>query len=238
MLRKLKLLRKPKQRKHPIQLAIFDLDGTITYEDYWQKLHEELGTSTYSKTVTERYHNGALSFKEWTMLEVQAWNATPVHKIQTILDSIQYRPGTRETFTQLHNSKIRTIIVSAGLSIIADRAARQLGCELAISNQLEINNGKLSGKIKINVTIDNKEEVIKRIASNLRIPLKAIALIGDSEADLPIKDCLRITYKPYHWTARQAANIIVEDDDLQALLPHLIPEQQKNSHTKADHDTL
>jgi len=218
--------------------VIFDLDGTITYEDYWHKLHEELGTSTYSKTVTERYQNGSLSFKEWTTLEVQAWSETPVHKIQTILDSIPYRTGARETFTQLHNSKIRTVIVSAGLSLIADRAARQLGCELAMANKLEINNGKLSGKVEINVTIDNKKEVIKQIASNLRIPLKAIALIGDSAADLPIKDCLRITYKPYHWSARQAANIVVEDDDLQALLPHLIPEQQKNSHTKTHHDTL
>jgi len=218
--------------------VIFDLDGTITYEDYWHKLHEELGTSTYSKTVTERYQNGSLSFKEWTTLEVQAWSETPVHKIQTILDSIPYRTGARETFTQLHNSKIRTVIVSAGLSLIADRAARQLGCELAMANKLEINNGKLSGKVEINVTIDNKKEVIKQIASNLRIPLKAIALIGDSAADLPIKDCLRITYKPYHWSARQAANIVVEDDDLQALLPHLIPEQQKNSHTKTNQNTL
>ena len=238
LLRKLKLLHNPKQRRHPIQLVIFDLDGTITYEDYWHKLHEELGTSTYSKTVTERYQNGSLSFKEWTTLEVQAWSETPVHKIQTILDSIPYRTGARETFTQLHDSKIRTVIVSAGLSLIADRAARQLGCELAMANKLEINNGKLSGKVEINVTIDNKKEVIKQIASNLRIPLKAIALIGDSAADLPIKDCLRITYKPYHWSARQAANIVVEDDDLQALLPHLIPEQQKNSHTKTNHDTL
>jgi len=153
--------------------VIFDLDGTITYEDYWHKLHEELGTSTYSKTVTERYQNGSLSFKEWTTLEVQAWSETPVHKIQTILDSIPYRTGARETFTQLHNSKIRTVIVSAGLSLIADRAARQLGCELAMANKLEINNGKLSGKVEINVTIDNKKEVIKQIASNLRIPLKA-----------------------------------------------------------------
>ena len=230
MLRKLKLLHNPRQRKHPIQLAIFDLDGTITCEDYWQKLHEELGTSTYSETITEKYHNGALSFEEWTVLEVQAWNETPVQKIQTILDSIPYRTGTKETFTQLHNSKIKTVILSAGLSLIADRAARQLGCELAIANQLEIINGQLSGKVRINVTIDNKKEIIKQIASNLRIPLKAIALIGDSAADLPIKDCLRITYKPYHWSARQAANIVVEDDDLQALLPHLIPEQQKNNH--------
>ena len=78
----------------------------------------------------------------------------------------------------------------------------------------------------------NKKEIIKQIASNLRIPLNSIALIGDSAADLPIKKCLRITYKPYHWTARQAANIVVEDDDLQAILPHLIPEQQKNSQIK------
>ncbi|HUK28952.1 MAG TPA: HAD family phosphatase [Candidatus Acidoferrales bacterium] len=229
MLRKFKLLLKSTQRIRPIQLAIFDLDGTITYEDYWHKLHEELGTSAHSKIITDRYQNGGLSFKEWTMLEVQAWNGTPVHRIQTILDSIPYRAGAKETFTQLHNSKIRTIIVSAGLSLIADRVARQLGSELAIANELEINNGQLSGKVRINVTIDNKKEIIKQIASKLRIPLDAVALIGDSAADLPIKDCLRITYKPYHWSARQAANIVVEDDNLQALLPYLLPEQQKNS---------
>jgi phosphoserine phosphatase len=117
---------------------------------------------------------------------------------------------------------VKTAIVSAGLSILANKAASELGADFALSNELETNDGRLTGRIIVKVSVKEKGRLIEQIASQLQVPLRDVALVGDRAFDISHPECLRIAYKPKDDAARQQADVVVEDDDLGSILHYLV----------------
>lgn len=206
-----------------IRLVVFDLDGTLTTVDsLWSYLHEAFGTWEYGKVAAQRYRRGEISYKEWAETDSQYWAGASLAQVIKMLEKIPYRKGVREVFQELKVKNVKTAIVSAGLSLLTDRAARELGADLTLANELQTNHGRLTGGITVKVAVGEKREITERIASQLGVPLAEVALVGDRANDLQNPECLKIAFKPKDDAARQAADFIVEDDDLSRILPHLI----------------
>jgi phosphoserine phosphatase len=203
-------------------MVVFDLDGTLTAVDSpWRCLHEAFGTWKHGKTVAQRYLDGEISYKEWAETDVRFWAGTPLLKVKSILDDIPYRQGAEEAFRHLKDRGIKTVILSAGLSILAERVARELGADLFIANELRTDDGRLTGGIEVRVGLDGKDKVVRQIASTLNIPLREVALIGDRGPDLATEECVKIAFMPKDDTARREADFIVENDDLRTILQYL-----------------
>jgi phosphoserine phosphatase len=118
---------------------------------------------------------------------------------------------------QLRNHGIRTGIVSAGLSILADRAKVDLNADLAISNELKVSDGVLTGEVLVRVGPDNKGTVIEEAAWLLGADMQETIAIGDNQSDLPRSAGLKIAFKPVTIQARAVADIVVNDDDIRAI---------------------
>lgn len=195
-----------------IRLAIFDLDGTLTPVDsLWRHLHEAFGTWDRGKVASLKYKRGQISYQEWAETDAKCWAGVQLSQIREILERIPYREGAKELFDELKRRQVRIAILSAGLSLLADKAARDLGADAAFSNELETNYGCLTGRIKVKVAVNNKKQAIEQIATELRIPLEEVALIGDQAFDLSHSQCLRIAFKPKNPHARREADFVVED---------------------------
>ncbi len=206
-----------------IRLAVFDLDGTLTtVESLWEYLHEEFGTWDQGKIAAQKYKRGEISYKEWAETDAKCWTGAPISRIMKVLEQIPYRQGVREVFQSLKKRKVKTAIVSAGLSFLADKAARELGADLTLSNELQTNDGHLTGKITVKVAVNEKKQIVEQIATDLGIPLDEVALIGDQAFDLAQPECLRIAFKPKNDIARQQANVIIDEDNLTRILQYLI----------------
>ena len=189
-----------------IRLVVFDLDGTLTTVDsLWKYLHDAFGTWDNGRVAEQRYRRGEISYKEWAETDARCWTGIPLETLLKALGQIPYSKGAEEVFKHLRAKHVKTAIVSAGLSILADKAARELGADLAISNELEILDGVLTGGIKVKVSVAEKAKIVKDIATQFAIPLQEIALIGDRANDLPLDDCLKIAYKPKDDAARSRA---------------------------------
>jgi phosphoserine phosphatase len=209
--------------KREIRLAVFDLDGTLTPVDsLWKYLHDEFGTWEHGRVAAQKYKRGEISYKEWAETDAGYWSGASLSRIAGALERIPYRPGAREVFRTLREKCVKTAIISAGLSILADKAAKELGADMALSNELETNDGRLTGGIKVNVAVNDKAGLVREIAEENSIPLSQVALIGDRAFDLSPDDCLKIAFKPKDEIARQRADHIVEDDDLSRLLQYLV----------------
>ncbi len=205
-----------------IRLVIFDLDGTLTPVDsLWRYLHEAFGTWDRGKIAALKYRRGEISYKEWAETDAGYWAGASLSQVTNLLEQIPYREGAREVFDELRRRQVRTAILSAGLSILADKAAKELGADIALSNELETNDGRLTGGITVRVAVNNKKEIIEQIATRLRIPLGNVALVGDRAFDLSHTECLRIAFKPKDEVARREADIVVEDDNLTRILQYL-----------------
>lgn len=206
-----------------IRLVIFDLDGTLTpVESLWQYLHENFGTWEQGKATALKYERGEISYKQWAESDAGYWIGVSLSKITKVLDEIPYRKGAREVFEELRRRQIRTAIVSAGLSFLTDKIAKEFEADAAVSNELEANDGVLTGRIKVRVAVNNKREIIEQIASSFRVALQEVALVGDQAFDLSQPACLKIAFKPKNDIARRQADFVVEDDDLTQVLQYLI----------------
>ena len=203
-------------------MVVFDLDGTLTCVDsLWRYLHEAFGTWGQGKDAAQRYMNGDISYKEWAETDARLWAGVPIKKVTSILEKIPYRDGAKDVFDMLRRKGVKIVILSAGLSILADKAARDLGADLAVANELQADDGRLTGEIDVKVAVNEKSEVIKRIATSLGVSLREVALVGDRGFDLANEECLRIAFMPKDEAAKHRADFIVEDEDLKAILQYL-----------------
>ena len=85
----------------------------------------------------------------------------------------------------LQENKIAVGIISGGFVPIVERLANSLGIHLFAANQLEINNGRLTGRLIGQViTREVKEEIFLQWASELGIPLDRTIAVGDGANDL------------------------------------------------------
>ncbi len=209
--------------KRNIRLVIFDLDGTLTPVDsLWRYLHNAFGTWERGKIAAAKYRRGEISYKQWAETDAGYWAGASLSDVTRMLEQIPYRRGVREVFEELKRRKVKTAIVSAGLSLLANKAAIELGADVAISNELETNDGRLTGGIAVKVAVNNKKEMIEQVANALEVPLREVALVGDRAFDLSHDECLRIAFKPKDELARREADVVVSDDDLTSILQYLI----------------
>lgn len=205
-----------------IRLVVFDLDGTLTPVDsLWRYLHEALGTWELGKVAAHKHRRGEITYKEWAETDAGYWAGTPLLEVKKITDEIPYRQGVREVFEELRQKKVKTAILSAGLSLLAEKAAKDLRADFAIANELKSNDGRLTGGIIVKVGIMEKKRIIEELAADLGIPLSDVALVGDRAFDLSHPECLRIAFRPKDDQTRREADAIVEDDDLSRILPFL-----------------
>lgn len=206
-----------------IQLVIFDLDGTLTPVDsLWRYLHEELGTWEQGKIAAQKYKRGEISYKEWAETDAKCWAGAQLSQVTKTLDRIPYREGVQNVFRFLHERGLKTAIISAGLSVFADKVAKELSADVTLANELEANDGRLTGRIKVRVSLNQKRRLVEQIAGQLGIELSQVALVGDRAFDLSPPECFRIAYKPKDDAARRGADVVVEDNDLARILHYLV----------------
>ena len=202
--------------------AIFDLDGTLTdTRSIWQHLHEKFGTLEIGKRTAEMYHSGSIDYMEWAKLDAACWKGITLVDLLPALQEIHYTLGAPQLIEQLRNHEIRTGIVSAGLSILADKAKVDLNVDLAVSNELKVERGVLTGEVVVRVGPSNKVDVIEEAAWLLGADMQETIVIGDNVSDLPESAGMKIAFKPATAQAKAAADIVIQDDDIRAVADHI-----------------
>ncbi len=78
----------------------------------------------------------------------------------------------------------------------------------------------MTGEVTVKVPLNEKGQVIKNIAKQLRVSLDRCAVVGDNSFDLPSEAGLRIAFNPKR-NAQNACDIIVRGSDLRAILAHI-----------------
>ena len=99
--------------------------------------------------------------------------------------SLEYTPGARTMVRTLKRLGYRFALVSGGFTAIIGPIAEELGIDYVAANELEVVDGRLTGRV-IGDVIDRagKAEALRRFAADAAIPIKNTVAIGDGANDL------------------------------------------------------
>jgi len=192
----------------------------------WKYIHDYFHTNN-EKSVNQ-YLQGKIDDLEFIKRDSQLWkeNNKPItkQKLKQILKNVPLMKGAKETIQTLKQNQIQTVIISAGLDILAERIQKELQIDYIYSNGIQTDtNGRLTNQGILNVKLMYKDETVKQISKQLQIPQCNIASIGNSCFDIPMFETtgLGIAFNPEDECTKKAADVIIKGKDLTKIIPHL-----------------
>ena len=207
----------------PFKLVAFDMDSTLIQAECIDEIAKEAGVGEQVSAVTEAAMRGELDFTGSLQARVALLKGLDVHVLEAVYERIELMPGATELFDALQANHIKTAILSGGFVFFAERFADRLGADSYHCNDLEIKDGKLTGKtLGPIVDAQAKADHLVALAKQCGIPMEQTASVGDGANDLKVMAAagLGIAFcaKP---TVQEQADIAVNDKNLAELIPLL-----------------
>ena len=168
-----------------MRLIVLDVDSTLIQGEVIEMLAAHAGQEDEVARTTEATMRGELDFERSLRARVALLEGVDAGALDEVYDAIQLAPGARTMVRVLRRLGYRFAIVSGGFSQITDRLAEDLGIHYARANELEIVDGKLTGRI-VGDVVDRagKAEALRHFAAEVGVPLESVIAIGDGANDL------------------------------------------------------
>jgi phosphoserine phosphatase len=171
--------------RHGRKLIVMDVDSTLVQGEVIEMLATHAGSADVVADVTERAMRGELDFADSLRQRVQTLAGLDAGALETVYDALVLAPGARTLVRTLKRLGYRFAIVSGGFSQITDRIAADLDIDYAQANELEIVDGRLTGRI-VGPVVDRagKAQALRRFAQDSGISLGHTVAVGDGANDL------------------------------------------------------
>ena len=203
------------------QLLVADMDSTMITVECIDELADYAGIKPQIAAVTERAMRGELDFEaalDARVALLRDLDAAMIDRCYT--ERVRLMAGARELIQTMRAKGARTVLVSGGFTVFADRVAATIGFDRALSNTLEIAEGRLAGTVaRPIVGAAAKVETLIAERDALGLPASAVLAVGDGANDIPMIEAagLGVAYRAKPKTAAAAAARI-DAGDLTALL--------------------
>jgi phosphoserine phosphatase len=170
--------------------------------------------------VTEAAMRGDLDFEQSLRERVSLLAGLDASCLKTVYEGLVLAPGARTLVRTLKRLGYRFAIVSGGFSQVTDRLAADLGIDFAAANELEVVDGKLTGRI-VGAVVDRagKADALRRFAAEAGVSQAATIAVGDGANDVDMLNAaglgIAFNAKP---VVQQAADTTVNVPFLDAIL--------------------
>jgi len=171
--------------RHGMRLIVMDVDSTLIQGEVIEMLADHAGCLQQVAEVTEAAMRGELDFEQSLRERVALLEGLDASALDQVYDSILLAPGARTMVRTLKRLGYRFAIVSGGFAQITDRIAADLGIDFAAANELEVADGRLTGRI-VGPVVDRagKAAALRRFAAEAGVPTASTIAIGDGANDL------------------------------------------------------
>ncbi|AIY90906.1 phosphoserine phosphatase SerB [Geoglobus acetivorans] len=170
--------------KEEKRLIVFDMDSTLIDMEIIDELAKVAGVEEEVKKLTEKAMSGEIDFETALRERVKLLAGLPVEVMEKIYENIRLTEGAKELIESLKKAGYKVALVSGGFTYFTDKLKNELGLDYAFGNELEIENGKLTGRIKGKIiNAEEKARIIEEIARKEGIKKENIVAIGDGAND-------------------------------------------------------
>ena len=171
------------------RLVVFDMDSTLIDAEVIDELAIEAGVGQQVAEITEAAMQGKLDFKQSFEQRLELLEGLDASVLQKIAQRLQLNEGAEHLISTLKKLGYKTAIVSGGFSFFGEYLQEILGVDYVYANQLDIENGKVTGRVKGNI-IDGqrKADLLRELAERDGLMLEQVIAVGDGANDLPMLD--------------------------------------------------
>ncbi|MFD6794652.1 MULTISPECIES: phosphoserine phosphatase SerB [Prauserella salsuginis group] len=167
------------------RLVVFDVDSTLIQGEVIEMLAAHVGVEPQVREITEAAMRGEINFTESLERRVALLEGLPETAMDEVADAIELTPGARTTIRTLKRLGFQCGVVSGGFMRIIDRLVDDLGLDFAAANELEVVDGKLTGRV-VGEIVDRpgKAKALNRFADEFGIPVQQCVAVGDGANDI------------------------------------------------------
>ncbi|MDD8017863.1 MAG: phosphoserine phosphatase SerB [Bacteroidota bacterium] len=169
------------------RLVVFDMDSTLIKIEVIDELAKAAGVGEQVVKITESAMRGEMDFIQSFTKRLSLLKGLDEARVKSIGETLPLTDGAERLIFTLKKLGYKTAIISGGFSYFGKILQQRLGIDFVFANELEIVNGKVTGKVHRDI-VDGKRkaELLKTIAAQEKISLEQVIAVGDGANDLPM----------------------------------------------------
>jgi len=169
------------------RLAVFDMDSTLIEAEVIDELAKAAGVGEQVSEITERAMRGELDFRASFKERLALLEGLSENVLADIGASLRLTEGAEVLFAELKRLGYKTAILSGGFSYFAKQLQAKLGIDYVFANELQIENGKVTGvAVEPIVDAQRKADLLRQLAEQEGLCLEQTIAVGDGANDLPM----------------------------------------------------
>jgi phosphoserine phosphatase len=167
-------------------LLVMDMDSTLISIECIDEIADMQGIKPQVAEITEAAMRGEIDFAESLRRRVALLEGLDQDALQRVYDErFKLNPGAESMLAELNKHGVKTLLVSGGFVFFTERLKQRLGLDYAQANELEIVNGKLSGKVLGDIVdAQGKAHWLDHVRKELELQREQVIAIGDGANDL------------------------------------------------------
>ncbi len=167
------------------RLIVFDVDSTLIQGEVIEMLAAHAGAEAAVAEVTAAAMRGDIDFAESLHRRVATLEGLSAEVLGDVAQQIELTPGARTTVRTLRRLGYHCGIVSGGFRQVIEPLADELMMDFVAANELEIVDGKLTGRV-IGDVVDRpgKAKALNDFAQQVGVPMEQTVAVGDGANDI------------------------------------------------------
>ncbi|MCB1911537.1 MAG: phosphoserine phosphatase SerB [Rhodocyclaceae bacterium] len=175
-------------------LFVTDMDSTLIGIECIDEIADMQGLKAEVAAITEAAMRGEIAFGESLTRRVSLLKGLDEGALARVYEErLTLNPGAEQLMRGLRQAGLRTVLVSGGFTYFTDRLRERLGFDHAVANRLEIENGRLTGRI-VGDIVDAaaKRRVLESVRDEIGLLNTQTIAAGDGANDLEMLEAAAI----------------------------------------------
>jgi len=140
------------------RLILFDMDSTLIQCEVIDELAKVYGVGEQVASITERAMRGEMGFSESFRQRIALLKGMPESVLEGIANNLPITEGAPRLISNLKKLGYKVGILSGGFTYFARRLQKELGIDYVHANELDFEDGRLTGKVKGEI-VDGERKV-------------------------------------------------------------------------------
>lgn len=173
--------------RNEIRLAVFDMDSTLIQCECIDELAKRCGIGDQVSAITASAMRGEIDFNESFTKRMALLEGLDESVLKDIAANLPLTEGVIYLMKGLKKMGFKTALFSGGFYYFANHLKEILDIDYVYANELPIENGKVTGKVRGEIVDGSKKQAkLIEIAEKLNIDLSQTVAVGDGANDLPM----------------------------------------------------